>query len=118
MVERLGTIRRAAQLQLDAGAEGITSADVNRTQVYLRLADARRTQATQGVKRALAALREGLTDHPVDAEPRVDRRRRERPTSVVRDQDDFGVELRAEASAEHVARREDPGSGLPVISID
>ena len=52
----------------------------------------------------LAALRERLADHPVDAQPRIDRRRRQLPPAVVRDQNDVGVELRAEAAAEHVAR--------------
>jgi outer membrane protein TolC len=67
VVERLSTIRRAAQLQLEAGAEGITSADLSRTLVYLRLAETRRTQATQGVKRALAALREAAGVGPCAA---------------------------------------------------
>jgi outer membrane protein TolC len=60
VVEHLAAIRGAAQAQLDAGAEGVTSADVERTLVYLRLAETRRTQAAQGVKRALAALREAV----------------------------------------------------------
>jgi outer membrane protein TolC len=60
VVERLSTIRKAAQQQLEGGARDVTAADVNRTTVYLRLAETRRTQATQGVKRALAALREAI----------------------------------------------------------
>lgn len=69
VVERLTTLRGAAQRQLDAGARDVSSADVGRTAVYVRLAETRRIEATQGVKRAAAALREaaGLPPcHPVD----------------------------------------------------
>jgi hypothetical protein len=60
VVDRLGATHKAAQQQLDAGAENITAADVNRTVVYLRPAEARLPQASQGVKRAQAALREAV----------------------------------------------------------
>ncbi len=60
VVDRLSTIRKAAQQQLEAGAAGVTSADIDRALVYLRLAEARRVQATKGVRRALAALREAI----------------------------------------------------------
>jgi outer membrane protein TolC len=67
VVERLSATRDAAQRALDAGAKDVTSTDVSRSLVYLRLAEARRTQATQGVKRALAALREAIGLAPDDA---------------------------------------------------
>jgi outer membrane protein TolC len=60
VVERLTTLRNAAQRQLDAGARDVSSADVARTAVYVRLAETRRIEATQGVKRAVAALREAV----------------------------------------------------------
>jgi outer membrane protein TolC len=60
VVERLSTTRDAAQRMLKAGAKEVTDADVNRTSVYVGLAQARRTQASQGVRRALAALREAI----------------------------------------------------------
>src|SRR5262249_55132192 len=55
VVDRLTATRDAAQKQLDAGARDVTAVDVRRASVYLRLAVARRVQAAQGVKRALAA---------------------------------------------------------------
>jgi outer membrane protein TolC len=64
VAERLTTIQQAAQDALDAGARDVTAADVQRTAVYLRLAEAKRTQATQGVKRALAALAESVGMDP------------------------------------------------------
>jgi outer membrane protein TolC len=60
VVERLGAVRDTAKRQLDAGARDVTSSDVQRTTVYLRLAETKRLQATQGVRRALAALREAV----------------------------------------------------------
>jgi outer membrane protein TolC len=60
VVERLSATRDAAQRALDAGVKDVTANDVSRSLVYQRLADARRTQATQGVKRALVALREAI----------------------------------------------------------
>jgi outer membrane protein TolC len=70
VVERLEAVRKAAQSQLDAGAPDVSSSDVNRTLVYVRLAGARRTQATKGVVRALAALREAV-GVPPDSLPGV-----------------------------------------------
>ncbi len=64
VVERLSATKEAAQRALQAGARDVTSADVDRTSVYLRLAETRRTQATQGVKRALVALREAIGLEP------------------------------------------------------
>jgi outer membrane protein TolC len=60
VVERLTALRDAAKRQLDAGARDVTNADVNRTSVYRRLAEIKRIEATEGVKRALAALREAV----------------------------------------------------------
>ena len=60
VVERLTATHEAAERALKAGARDIAAPDVHRAEVYLRLAETRRTQATQGVKRALAALREAI----------------------------------------------------------
>lgn len=60
VVERLAATREAAQEALEAGVRDVTAADVNRTTVYMRLAQTRQTQAAQGVKRALVALREAI----------------------------------------------------------
>lgn len=60
IVDRLTTTRNAAKQQLDAGARDVSASDVNRASVYLRLAQAKVTQASQGVKRALAALKEAI----------------------------------------------------------
>jgi outer membrane protein TolC len=64
VVDRNGATRDAAQRGLDAGAADLTSADVNRATVYQRLAETRRIQATSGVKRALAALKEAIGLEP------------------------------------------------------
>jgi outer membrane protein TolC len=64
VVERLAATREAAQEALEAGARDVTAADVNRTSVYLRLAQTRQTQAAQGAKRALVALREAIGLEP------------------------------------------------------
>ena len=58
VVERLTATREAAQRALDAGDREVNSTDIQRTSVYLRMSEARLLQASQGVKRALAALRE------------------------------------------------------------
>jgi outer membrane protein TolC len=60
VMDRLTAVREAAQKALDAGARDATSADVNRATVYLRLAETRHVQATQGVKRAVAGLKEAI----------------------------------------------------------
>jgi outer membrane protein TolC len=60
VVDRLSATREVARQALEAGARDVTAADVNRATVYLRLAETRRIQATQGVKRALAALKEAV----------------------------------------------------------
>jgi outer membrane protein TolC len=58
VVQRLSAVHDTAKRQLDAGARDITDVDVNKALVYLRLAESKRIQAAQGVKRALQALRE------------------------------------------------------------
>jgi hypothetical protein len=60
VVERLQATREAAQQGLESGVRDVTSNDVNRTLVYIRLAQTQQTQAAQGVKRALAALKEAI----------------------------------------------------------
>ena len=60
VVERLSATRDAAQRAVDNGAKDTTVSDVQRATVYLHLAEARRTQATQGVLRALASLAEAI----------------------------------------------------------
>jgi outer membrane protein TolC len=60
VVERLTAINEVARGALQSGARNVTSNDVNRTSVYLRLAQAQQHKAGQGVKRALAALREAV----------------------------------------------------------
>jgi outer membrane protein TolC len=60
VVARLTETHNAARRALESGARDATTADVDRSGVYLRLAETKRTQATQGVKRALVALREAI----------------------------------------------------------
>jgi outer membrane protein TolC len=60
VVEGLSAAKDAAQKALDAGVRDATAADVNRTAVYVGLADTKRIHAAQGVRRALAALREAV----------------------------------------------------------
>ncbi len=60
VVERLTATQRAAKEALDAGARDVTAADAQRATVYLHLAQTRRIQATEGAKRALAALKEAV----------------------------------------------------------
>jgi outer membrane protein TolC len=60
VVDRLGAINEVARGAVQSGARNVTSNDVNRTTVYLRLAQAQQHKAGQGVKRALVALREAI----------------------------------------------------------
>jgi outer membrane protein TolC len=60
VVDRLTAARDTAKKALDAGARDVTAVDVSRASSYARLAETRRIQATQGVKRALAALQEAV----------------------------------------------------------
>ena len=64
VVDRLTATYETAQKMLKAGARDVSSADVNRTLSYLRLAETRRVQAAQGEKRALAALKEAVGQGP------------------------------------------------------
>lgn len=63
-VDSLAATYDTAKRMLDAGAKDVTSADVNRNLVYLRLAHTRREEATHGAERALAALRQALGQGP------------------------------------------------------
>jgi hypothetical protein len=60
VVVRLTATRDLAQQALEAGAKGVTDADVRRTNVIVRLAKTKQIQAAEGVKRGLAALREAV----------------------------------------------------------
>ncbi len=60
IVDRLTATRDAAQKQLEGGARNIAEPDVQRASVYVRLAEAKRLQASHGVKRAEAALKEAI----------------------------------------------------------
>src|SRR2546426_275558 len=60
IVERLAAIHQAAESQLKAGARDISDTDVNRTKVYLRVAETKQIEATQSAKLALRALREAI----------------------------------------------------------
>jgi outer membrane protein TolC len=60
VVERLIGARDAAKTALEEGRKGVTDADVRRTEIFVHLAKTKRIQAAEGVKRALAALREAV----------------------------------------------------------
>jgi outer membrane protein TolC len=60
VVDRLGAVNEVARGQVQSGAKNVTTTDVNRTNVYLKLAQTQQIKAAQGVKRALAALREAV----------------------------------------------------------
>jgi outer membrane protein TolC len=60
VVERLSATHDTAARMLKAGAREVTANDVDRTLVYLNLAEARQTQAAEGIERALAALKEAI----------------------------------------------------------
>jgi hypothetical protein len=66
IVDRLTATRDAAKRLLDAGARDVSANTVNAATVYLHMAGTRRTQAGQGVKRALAALKEAIGLSPED----------------------------------------------------
>jgi outer membrane protein TolC len=59
VTDSLTATHDAAKLQLEAGGN-VTSTDVQRALVFLRLAEVKRAQALAGSKRALAALREAI----------------------------------------------------------
>jgi outer membrane protein TolC len=80
VVERITATGKTAREMLKGGARDVTTADVARSQVYQRLAQARVVEAEEGVKRALAALREavglergGRLELPAGRLPRLDR---------------------------------------------
>jgi hypothetical protein len=60
VVTNVGAVRDLAKRQVEGEARGVTVRDVQRSTVYLQLAEGRRIQAAQGVKRALAALKEAI----------------------------------------------------------
>jgi outer membrane protein TolC len=60
VVERLRATSDFAARMLQAGAREVTQDDVDRTAVYLNLAETKRLQAAEGVDRALAALVEAV----------------------------------------------------------
>jgi outer membrane protein TolC len=60
VVERLASVNEAAARMLKAGARDVTTSDVERTRVYVDLAEAKRIQAAKGSERALAALGEAI----------------------------------------------------------
>jgi outer membrane protein TolC len=64
VVQRLTAVQETAARQLKGGARNVAAADVNRATAYLHLAKAKQIQATQGVQRALAALREAVALEP------------------------------------------------------
>jgi outer membrane protein TolC len=63
-VTELSVIHGVAKDQVAAGARDVTAEDVDRALLYLRLAQAKQAQASQGVKRALAALAEAIGLEP------------------------------------------------------
>jgi outer membrane protein TolC len=64
VVERLSSVHDFAARMLKGGAREVTNTDVERTAVYMDLADVKRIQATKGVERALAALKEAIGLEP------------------------------------------------------
>jgi outer membrane protein TolC len=64
VVDRLSAIQKSTQEAVNAGAANATTTDVNRTTVYLHLAQTKRVQAAQGAEQALAALREAIGLEP------------------------------------------------------
>jgi hypothetical protein len=60
IVERLKATRDTAKQAVDAGSLEATANDVKRASVYVRLAETKRLQASEGVKRALSALKEAI----------------------------------------------------------
>jgi outer membrane protein TolC len=59
-IDRLSAVNDSAKRMLDAGAPAVTVHDVTRTTVYLHLAEVKRIEAGQGLKRALVALKEAI----------------------------------------------------------
>jgi outer membrane protein TolC len=60
VVARLTAVRDAAGVMAKAGEGDVTTDDVQRAAIYVDVADAKRVEASVGVDRAMAALREAL----------------------------------------------------------
>jgi outer membrane protein TolC len=60
VIERLSKLGEVGQRMVDAGSNKVTSYDVKRSAIYVRLAESQRIQAEQGAERALGALREAI----------------------------------------------------------
>jgi outer membrane protein TolC len=60
VVDRLAAVHKTTKGLVEGGDKDVTTVDVNRTLVYLRLAETRQVEAEQGQKRALASLREAV----------------------------------------------------------
>jgi outer membrane protein TolC len=60
VLDRLSALREAGKRALEAGDEKVTSYDVKRTEAYIRIGEAQRIQAGQGVERAMSALKEAM----------------------------------------------------------
>jgi outer membrane protein TolC len=60
VIERLSKLGEVGQRRVDAGEKGVTSYDVRRAAIYVRLGESQRIQAEQGAERALGALREAI----------------------------------------------------------
>jgi outer membrane protein TolC len=60
VVDRLKATGDIAAKQLNEGAREVTAADVDRAGVYQDLAEVRHIQASEGVERAIAALKEAI----------------------------------------------------------
>jgi outer membrane protein TolC len=66
IVERLTAVRDTVKQQVEGGAREYTETDVKKSSSYVHLAVVKRIQASQGVNRALAALREAIGLCPGD----------------------------------------------------
>jgi outer membrane protein TolC len=64
VVEHLSAVHGTVERLLKAGDRDIADTDVDRTTVYLELAETRRLQAAEGMERALAALKEAIGLEP------------------------------------------------------
>jgi outer membrane protein TolC len=64
VVARLSATQDLTRQALKAGARDVNASDVSRITVAVRLAETKHLEASQGIKRALAALREALGQGP------------------------------------------------------
>jgi outer membrane protein TolC len=60
VVDSLGAVRDVVRQRVEGAARDVTNNDVDRTTSYMRQAQTQQIQAAEGVKRALAALREAI----------------------------------------------------------